>query len=398
MGSPARDGRVPALILGSGNLSMGALRVFGRKGIPVWATSAAPGIETASRWYRSVPGPWRGEHLASDLSGCGVDRAVLIPTSEHDAIAAAELPPSLKERFPSSAPRAELLRAFADKECQADLLRSHGVPLPRTWPVNTPSDVDNLSDDDIAHVFLKPRDSGRFSGIFGVKALRPRGREPLRHAIAEAQNLGFEMILQEYIPGPASNSYLLDGFVDRHGEVGGVFARRRVRQHPHDFGNSSAVHSIARDDVADMESVLLGFLRAIGYRGIFNAELKRDPRDNSFRLIEINPRTWLFAEFASRCGFDALGMAYDDALGVPVTPCESYDVGRLVVSPYHDLSALLRLRRAGQLRARDALTSWWGQDQLIYAPDDPRPAIVSSWRLLRAYAQRRVRRFGGAPD
>jgi predicted ATP-grasp superfamily ATP-dependent carboligase len=388
-----RSDRIPALVLGSGNLALGAVRVFGRKGVPVWVASATSGIETSSRWYRRVPGPWQGEHLAADLSRCGIDRAVLIPTSEQDAIAAAELPQHLLARFPSSTPPAGLLRSFADKERQAQMLRSHGVPLPRTWPAHAPSDVDRLSDEEVEHAFLKPRDSGRFSGIFGVKALRPRGREPLRHAIAEANSLGFEMILQEYVPGSADNSYLLDGFIDRHGDVAGLFARRRIRQYPHDFGNSSASRSIPREEVADIESMLLDFLRAVGYRGIFNAEFKRDPRDGAFYLLEINPRTWLYAEFAARCGFDALGMAYDDALGHTVTPCRAYEEQRIVIYPYYDLHALLRLRREGRLRLREGVAAWWGYDQLLYAGDDPRPAIVAGWKLLRGQTRRRVTRF-----
>ena len=146
----SRSDRIPALVVGSGTLALGAIRVFGRQGIPSFAAAPRPGLERVSRWYRPVPGRWRGDDLATDLTSCGVDQAVLIPTSERDAIRAAELPRGLASRFPSSAPSADLLRSFGDKERQVELLRRHGVPVPKSWPAAALHDPSSLSEDEIA--------------------------------------------------------------------------------------------------------------------------------------------------------------------------------------------------------------------------------------------------------
>lgn len=198
------------------------------------------------------------------------------------------------------------------------------------------------------------------------------------------------MIAQEYIPGPPSNCYLIDGFIDRNGQVQGTFARRRRRMYPLDFGNSSAVSSVARNEVADAEEVLLDLLRTIGYRGIFNAEFKRDDRDGGFRFFEINVRTWLYAEFASRCGFDAVIMAYRDALGLPIEWSGEYAVGRTIIYPYFDLAACMQMRRQGELSLGDIARSWLGSEQLVYTADDPRPFLLGTAELWKGFIRRRL--------
>ena len=396
MGAHARSDRIPALVLGSGNMALGALRCLGRAGIVSYCASSAPSYEQASRWYRPPPTGWRGGRLAAALSSSGLDRAVLIPTSDRFAIEASELPSGLRDRFPVSTARGELLRAMTDKRELEALLAAHDVPRPGTWPLRSPDSLDSFDDDVLANGFLKPRESDRFEATFGRKALRPAGRAAMKHALVEARSAGFEMVLQEYIPGPATNCFLLDGFIDRHGEVRGLFARRRLRQYPRDFGNSSAIVSAPRENFEEAERILTGLLRAIGFRGIFNAEFKRDSRDGSLRLFEVNPRAWWYVEFASRCGMNAVLMSYRDALGAAVETVDAYDVGRTVIYPYFDYAACKDLMAEGKLRRIDVARSWLNAEQMIYSRDDPRPFIDATLGLASGYIKRRLpfRRIG----
>lgn len=383
--------RAPALVTGHGPLVLGAIRALGRAGIRAYVGASDPGAEAASRWFRLVPGRWSSQaNLAENLAQCGLDYAVLIPTSEYDAIEAAELGEPLRSRFPTSSASADTLRLFADKALARDLFEDHHVPSPRTWDANRLVGPDQLDDETLEHVFLKPLDSGRFSGAFVRKSLRPEGRAAMLRAVREYGRQGHELMLQEYIPGPASNSYLMDGFIDRHGELKGLFVRRRLRQYPTDFGNSSAVRSVERSATTEAEQTLIPMLRAVRYRGIFNAEFKRDPRDGVFKLLEVNGRTWLYAEFASLCGFNALEMAWQDAQELEVEPLHGYTVGSTVIHPYYDIFAGLELRARGEARARDVLGSWVGAHQLLFAWDDPRPSMLAASHTVGGWLARRL--------
>ena len=391
---PSFPERIPAIVLGSGNTALGSLRALGRRGIPTYVAHAQPNFERASRWYRAAPGDWARDSLAENLQSTGLDRAVLIPAADGAVIDAAALPPDLRARFPSSTPDADLLRQMIDKDGLASLLVEHDVPHPRTWSVRDSGDAARLPWAELPEVFLKPRDSVRFLARFKRKSIRPEGREAVLQALRELNADGWEMVLQEHIPGPPTNCYLIDGHVDREGSIRGVFARQRLRQFPRDFGNSSAIRSVSLGEVEQAWEDLRRFLGAIGYRGIFNAEFKRDDRDGSFRLLEVNTRAWWYVEFAARCGVDAVTMAYEDALEMPVHSSLEYDVGRTAVYPYYDLAACAELRRRGEIGRIEMLRSWAQSEQMIYAPDDPRPFLLATGELWGGYIRRRLPKLG----
>ena len=45
-------------------------------------------------------------------------------------------------------------------------------------------------------------------------------------------------------------------------------------------------------------------LKALNYTGVCEIEFINDPRDNRYKLIEINARTWLWVGLAIKCGIN----------------------------------------------------------------------------------------------
>ena len=375
---------------GFGNVPLGAMRALGRRGIPLYVAAPWAKFEQGSRWYRPIPGGWTDEALEPNLRACPLEHAVLIPVSDLETLQASRLPPDLRERFPCAVGDPEIVSAFLDKASFAELMDRHGMAHPRTWILDSPEELAAVDDESLDAAFLKPRDSYAFSKRFEVKSLRPQGRDATRRALEEMTGQGFTMILQEYIPGPTTNGYLVDGFRDRNGRITGLFARRRLRQYPLDFGNSSALRSVPLSEIQPAVDALRGFLDAIGYRGIFNAEFKRDDRDGTFKLFEINPRTWWWVEFAARCGVDTVTMAYEDALGMEVTRATRYDEGRTAVYPEFDINAFRTLRREGKASLLEMVRFWVGADQMVFAWDDPFPALYNLLARARAWVRRRL--------
>ena len=238
---------------------------------------------------------------------------------------------------------------------------------------------------------MKTRHSQAFARTFGCKALLFRDQDEALARWRNAQEAGFEMVLQEYIPGPPTAHYFLDGFVDRAGEIRARFARRRLRMDPPDFGNSTAMISVPLEEVSGATKSLDRLLTAVGYRGIFSAEFKRDERDGKFKILEVNTRAWWYVEFATNCGVNVCGMACRDARGLPVESVMSYDVGARCVYPYHDWGARKHLSKEARPSLRTLLGFWVGATQPIFRWDDPLPALTSAWR----YAMYRLRRLRG---
>ncbi len=391
--APGSIRMVPVVVLGGGITALGVLRSFARRGVTVFGVCSTRDMLRRSRYYRDLPGyvaddaglPDTSEALAGALAQCDLPRAVLVACSDRFSAAVTGLPTSLDERFPRSIPSAATMALLNDKGRLAELLQSLGVAHPFTQLVRDDADLEVIAARPDDALFLKPCDSQRFFATFGVKAHRVGAVEEARQRLRTIAPHGLEMVLQAYVPGPTSHHYFIDGFRDAGGSVRVRLARQRLRIYPKDFGNSTHMVSVPLATMGAAPEQLDRLLAATGYRGIFSAEFKKDARDGSFRLIEVNTRPWWQVDFAVRSGADVCDMVYRDALGLPVADVVHTQVGRRWMYPYHDLFALRDARAAGD---RTGWLAWAasipGAMQPIFAWDDPYPAIRESMRTLGA--------------
>lgn len=383
--------QAPALVLGTGLTALGVVRALGRRGVPVRCQANDPELVGDSRWYRPAPPRAPDEPLAAYLARTDSRNTVLVPCSDSAVREVAGLSGG-GESWRASVPPLEAVQQLTDKARFAALLGQTGVPHPRTNVDAGESDVVALFTGAPAGVFLKPRDSQRFFARFGVKAMWARTGDEAARRLGELSDEGHRMILQEYVPGPASNHYFVDGFVDRHGSLCAAFVRRRLRMHPPDFGNSTYMVSVAPEEARESVDSIKRLLDQVRYRGIFSAEFKRDERDGAFKILEVNARPWWYVEFAARCGVDVVAMCYRDALELPVETISTYVVGRALAYPYYDYSACRELRRRGELSWARWAGSWLGAVYPVWAWDDPKPAVWAAARRAGGFIQRRVRR------
>ena len=389
------------MILGGGFLwGLAMVRSLGRRGVPVYVTGTEGHFVSYSRWHRPAPAEW-GEPpspttLPDYLPGLPQQGMVLIPPTDEWALAVARLPAPLAARFPASLPGPGSLEVLIDKGRFAAVLERLGVPHPRTVRVALEDDWARLPVDAFADAFLKPCDSQAFRRRFGVKALHFKTPAEAMALARDARQAGLEVLLQEYVPGPPSHHYMVEGFVDRTGRVCARFVRQRLRMFPPDFGDSTYMVSVPVDRVRAAVESLDRLLAHLSYRGVFEAEFKYDDRDGQFKLLEVNARPWYFIGFAADCGVDFCAMAYRDALDLPVEPRHAYPVGRHCVVGA-DRFACRALLRQGRLSAWGWLRSWLGARQMLFSWDDPMPGLVRIVQALRAAGARRLGRVAG-PD
>lgn len=386
-------GRIPAIVMGRGPTALGILRSLVLAGIPAYVACPADDLAARSRWFRPTPGvPWDGRpgpQALDALRAMPLDRAVIIPGADDAALWLADLPASdLGSRFLVSTASHTAQALLQDKSVFAGYVAAAHVPHPRTFRLGSLADVAAVPMADLGRVFIKPVNSQRFSDVVGAKGVWVSSREALRDTWARFHAQGFSVMAQEYVPGPASEHFFIDGFRDAHGVYAGLFARQRMRMSPPDFGNSSCSRAIPLDSVPDAVRHIRRVLDGLDYRGIFSAEFKHDPRDGAFRIIEVNTRAWTYVEFAARHGVNVCEMAWRDAQGLPVPRApRAYADGALCVDLYHDIASVRRqhvplLGLAGQ---------WLRADLHVFRMDDPMPA----WHAVRAMWRRA---FRSGPD
>jgi predicted ATP-grasp superfamily ATP-dependent carboligase len=344
------------------------------------------GFVLRSRHCRLLPGAGVSApseaHLPSFLESLEAERMVLVPCSDGWASAVRALPPELTERFPASIAPLEALHGLIDKGAFAELLRAFDLPHPPTHAITSECDILRLPPALFERAFLKPCSSHEFLRRFDRKAFRIKDRDEALARWREAHAAGLPMVLQEYIPGPPTAHYFVDGFIDRQGEVRARFARRRLRMDPPDFGNSTYMVSVPLEEVEGAVRALDRLLVGIHYRGIFSAEFKLDPRDGEFKMLEVNCRAWWYVGFATDCGVNVCDLAYRDALGMPIESVTRYPAGRRCVYPHHDWRSWTHSSDRSFVALLRTLASWVGASQPIFRWDDPLPSLAETLAYL----------------
>ncbi|MDN5780825.1 MAG: hypothetical protein L0H23_02180 [Luteimonas sp.] len=394
---------MPAIVLGRGYTGLGAMRSLAQAGIPAWIACPAGDLATRSRSYRALPGtqPWDGTIDGSArerLRALPIEQAVLIPCADDAALWTADIAGSeLSTRFRTSSSSRATLEILQDKDRFAAYLAGTDVPHPRTFAIAGHGDIAAVDFSQLDRVFLKPVDSQRYNREFGGKGIWVNDRTELEAQWSRLNALGFQMVVQEYVPGGADDHYFVDGFRDRSGELAGIFCRRRLRIHPPDFGNSSYCSSIAPGDLSAAIDSLAALLARLSYRGIFSAEFKRDARDGRFKLLEVNTRAWWYVEFAARCGVNVCRMAWEDANGLPVgRAVERYRVGAGCVNLHGDIQSVLLRRGTGATPLPRALGQWARAYFHVFRIRDPWPGLSLLWEGLRQRIRKAVSRPAAA--
>jgi predicted ATP-grasp superfamily ATP-dependent carboligase len=395
--------QLPIVVLAGGVTALGVLRAFGRAGVPVFVHPDTDEAIRYSRWYRPLlkeAGGGAGTRtsmrpslaaLTDALARSGLQHGFLCACTDDWNRAVAEYAETSAPRFLSVVPTRAALDRLQDKSQLAMLLQQLDVPMPMTRLIRDSSGLAELPQSSETFYFLKPTDSQRFLAHFGTKGMRVPTVEEARKRLEEIVGAGMSVVLQEYIPGSFSEHYFVDGYVDRQGRIKALFARRRLRIYPPDFGNSTAMVSIALDGVEQAIDSVRRVLEAVGYHGIFSAEFKRDARDALFKLLEVNTRPWWFVDFAVRCGVDVCRMAYDDAQGREVAPVTRYKIGATCIYPYYDFVAVQPLIQSGRLSRRRWIAELLPALQPVGCWDDPMPAVVGSVRVIGSALRNRLR-------
>jgi predicted ATP-grasp superfamily ATP-dependent carboligase len=322
------------------------------------------------------------------LEGLSLGDVVLVPCSDSWTMRVAELASQMPPRVRTCVAGSDALRTLVEKSRLAETLTTLDLPRPATVLLAGAEALDPLPDDLLERAFLKPVDSQAFFARFGVKGVPVTSRDEARAAVHGYREAGIEVMLQEYVPGPATSHYFLDGFAGPEGDIQALFARQRLRMHPPDFGNSSYMRSIPLEALEPATGALERLLTHLRYRGVFSAEFKRDERDGLFKLLEVNIRPWWYVEFAARCGVDVCAHLYREALGLPGVVAARYRAGVRLVYPYYDWLGCRRAA-AGRIRVGGCIWSWFGAQQPLFAWDDPEPAVAE----VSEFLGRRVKRL-----
>lgn len=128
-------------------------------------------------------------------------------------------------------------------------------------------------------------------------------------------------VVQELVLG--KENYCLNALLD-HGKPLAAFTHRELREYPPTGGSATVAESIPQNEVTRMG---LEILQRIRWHEPAQVEFKKDTRNGSYKLMEINPRFWASIELAIACGVDFPLLTIKLARGEEIEPVTTYRTG-----------------------------------------------------------------------
>ena len=377
----------PTAVVFPDNLgAIAAARELGLAGIPVVVASAKPGPASRSRFasFLETPDLYEStERWAEALCAWAATqptKPVLFASEDAGLLAAEKHHEQLSKYFLKPHPAPGVILNVVDKRRLYEAAERCSVGVPASREVTSPEDVKGMR---AAGWLVKPSvryllddKGGVVTFLQATGATKAIGGAPEK-AAAEVLQAGFPAILQEAVPGPFENLVTLAISIARDGRVLDWFAARKQYEYPEPFGDGLIVKTIRDPGLLEPCARLL---REIGYWGICDIEFKKDSRTGEYKILDANPRTWLWLNLGTRSGHSLLLHAYGQATGLDIKPPAIAPRDREWVSPRGSIAFLTRCYRPARhglllpLRlmigaASTILGNWWTfRDPLYLRP------------------------------
>jgi D-aspartate ligase len=395
--------RPPAVLVGDGTVNdLSFARSLASRGIPTLMLAGTRMLGTYTRRGLVVRLPALRDSQAEwmELLAVVASRSqtppVLFALSDEHCLWVAHHADDLRRTFRFTLPDAETVQQIVSKREQYALAEAAGIPVPETMYPGSVGEVQRLVAAVRYPLILKPYQShvGR-PRLSNRKVLVVHSRSDLLSEYRRHAHTGTPLMLQEIVPGEDDALFGYGGFWDEDVRERAWFTKQKLRQFPPHFGDGSFQRTVNAPEVADLSRRLL---RALGYRGLVGVEFKRDLRDGTYRLMEVNPRTVSGNQLAIRAGVDLPWIAYRYLAGLERTPASapSFRANIKYVNEAWDVQAFWSLRRSGELSFWSWIRSLRGTKAwAVAAWDDPFPLLVGISRSVSLLLRRLSARLTG---
>jgi predicted ATP-grasp superfamily ATP-dependent carboligase len=295
---------------------VGIIRGLAREKIPVIFLSATgQEIAARSKYARSIkcPDPKKNEkHFVNFIVNLGKSlkkEGVLFPINDLGTKICCDYRQELKTTYKLLKFNPSSSQILLNKKLFLKHLEKLEVPFPKTYF------LDEIDPYEAFHnlpkpILIKPNDSELFQREYKEKCIEIFNKEHFGEYIENIKERKIDVVLQEIIPG--NKIYMFNTYINKKGKVLAVCGYDKLRQFPVKYGSGALVKTRLDDTAIAMG---LKVLKEINYIGLAEPEMKYDPRDGQYKLIEINPRSTTQNRLPAELGVDYELMAYKEAIG-----------------------------------------------------------------------------------
>ncbi len=214
---------------------------------------------------------------------------------------------ALSKYFKVSTVDFDILHFFFNKRLTYKLALDMNISIPKTWMVNSWNEIE---ESDITYpCIIKPAVMHTFYSKTKKKVFICKNNAELKNNYQKALTLipKEEVIIQDIIPGNSEHQYSVCFMFDGERPLVTLSARR-ARQHPPDFGNATTYAETV--EIPEIVEYAKKILKKVNYSGVCEVEFKFDYRDNKYKFLEVNPRTWKWHTIAEKSNSPILMSLY----------------------------------------------------------------------------------------
>jgi len=373
----------PAIVIGSGVVSLGVINDLTIDGIPVVHVSPKKeDLALRSRWAIEKvvlqPQPDQSRQLLKVLMDPARrwDGACLIPTTDPMIRTISQNLEILRNRFVTPVQPWSRLLPVIDKTKLYGVAEKVGVATPRILLSNNFRHAEEWCDDVGYPVIVKPAQTPEFFQVFGVKVLEAHNKTELSQNLSLVKKHHLDVMVSEIIPGD-------------------VLDLKSYRSYT-EYGVGLVQQTIPVIDSLQENAERL--LEALGFRGFSNMEFKHDSRDKTYKLIEINPRPVLAQRLFRKAGINFAKLTYLDAMGIPLADNYAYKNDVISINNTADLYHIRRYAKRGFSGLRQFIAPYFAPQKVFLVPPlrDPAPYFYELKRMIAGKLRRR--RTGKADD
>jgi len=313
------------VILGSGINALGLVRSYAKKNIKSIVVDSSKSYAFYSKYCSGVivsSAILNADAFVIDLLEFGKtlnQKGFLIPTNDEWLFPISRNQKELEKYFVFSMSENKVIEECSDKTKLYEFAGKFDIPHPKTFFLDTTDHINDIKKEIPYPCILKPTITVGY-----VEKLKTKGRvfrleneNELNEIINKIKKAGLNTIphvLQEYILGGVENLYTITTYSNKSSDIIAYSTGHKIRQNPPDAGTIISGRVTPEPILLDLAQRLI---KNIKFYGIANTEFKKDDRDGSFKLIEINPRPgkWNYSVTAS--GINMPYIALKEAEGIP---------------------------------------------------------------------------------
>jgi D-aspartate ligase len=396
------------IILGGNVNGLGLVRSFGHVGVPAIYLDKHKSLPFYSKYCISYlcPDPEVAEEsfiqYLIDFGKNLPQKGVLFAAGDVWLVTISKHREKLSQYYLFPMSEWEIIENCWNKRKLYEIAQENGIPCAKTYFIHNILELDALINEIRFPCVIKPEVNIGFKEILGSgPTITVSNYTQMIHwkkAIIEKGLGEVPLILQELIEGPITNLYTITSYSNNDADIVAYSTGYKIRQYPPVAGTIISGRVKDNPEIYDLGAKLIKLLR---YYGIANTEFKKDERDQTFKLIEINPRPGVWNYSVLMSGVNLPYIAYLDLLGEPFESLSCSKDGKVWMIFLKDFFfSIFLFRRIGYPEYAISFTEWFRstRGKKIFAIEsltDPLPGLVNAFKFFSKpiYKLKKVKRL-----